>query len=108
MCSVGGLKQHIVTKCILFQGKPSGPAVGLLGPKPAPGHSQFIQIPTCNEANLVNNESVIIAGLVFKVPVVLDCSFPAPGKSESIYLYINNKPERAEIKVSNVFITTFK
>lgn len=97
-CSAGGSKQHIVTKCILFQGKPSGPAVGLSGPKPALGHSQFVQIPTCNEANLVNNESVFIAGLVFKVPVVVDCSFPAPGSlSQFIFIStINQKGQKSK------------
>lgn len=82
----------------VFQGKPKGPAVGLSGPKSPLGHSQFIQIPTCNEANLVNNGSVIIAGLGFKVPVIVDCSFPAPGSlSQFIFIStINQKGQKSK------------
>lgn len=63
-------------------------AVSLSGPKLPIGHSQFVKIPTCNEANLVNNESGIIAVQGFKVPVTVDCSFPAP-ESLSQFIFIS-------------------
>lgn len=73
-------------------------AVSLSGPKLSVDHSQFVKIPTCNEANLVNNESGIIAVLVFKVPVTVDCSFPAPGSlSQFIFIStINQKGQKSK------------
>lgn len=50
-------------------------AVSLSRPKLALGHSQFVKIPTRNEANHVNNESGIIAVLVFEVPVTVIVAF---------------------------------
>jgi len=73
-------------------------AVGLSGPKLAVGHSQFLKIPTRNEANLVNNESGVIAELVFKMPVTVDCSFPTPGSlSQFIFIStINQKGQKSK------------
>lgn len=71
-----------------FVRSPLGLALSLSGPKLAINHSQFVKIPSHNEANLVNNESGIIAVLVFKVPLTVDRSFPSPG-SLSQFIFIS-------------------
>lgn len=73
-------------------------AVSLSGPQLAVSQSQFIEIPTHNEANLVNNESGIRAVLRFKVAVTVDRSFPAPGNpSQFIFIStINQKGQKSK------------
>lgn len=73
------------------------------GPKQAVGHSQFIKIPTCNEANLVHNELGITAMLFFKVPVRMDCSFPTPG-SLSKFIFISTINQKGQKSNYSMFL----